>query len=129
MDRSVGRHLVPSALREIHTLWDVYGPDREQSLGDEEWIAVAARSGWVCITRDELRLHRETIRRSGARIFRIGRGARTAAQQIEWIRRNVHRIVRASKRPGPYIYVIRENSVDKVFPLPADTEERATRPR
>lgn len=99
----------------VHTLWDVYGPQREQALGDDEWISDSATNGWICLTRDELRIHRETILRSGARIFRLGRGARTAADQIAWIRTNLGRIERAARRPGPYVYVIRERAIERVL--------------
>lgn len=120
VDRSVGRILVPQALREmgftVHTLWEVYGPQREQDLGDGEWISDSADNGWVCLTRDELRIHRETILRSGARIFRLGRAARTATDQIAWIRTNLSRIERAARGPRPYVYVIRERTIERVLP-------------
>ena len=101
---------------EVHTLWEVYGAVREQSLGDEEWIRDAAERGWICITRDELRIHRRALLDTGARIFRIGRGARTATEQIAWIQRNLHRIILASRRPGPYVYVIREATIERILP-------------
>lgn len=100
----------------VHTLWDVYGSRREQTLGDDEWIKESAKRGWVCLTRDELRTHRQTILDVRARIFRVGRGARTAEEQIEWIRRNANRIVLASRREGPFVYVIREKRIERVVP-------------
>lgn len=122
VDRSLGRLAVPSALRamgfEVVTLWEAYGPAVEQVLDDDVWIVEQSEAGRVLLTRDHLRLgrHRDAIRASEARIFRIGDGARTAELQITWIRTNVHRIVQRSHRGGPFIDVVREKTVERDWP-------------
>lgn len=49
IDRSLGRHAVPAALREagvtVHTMADVYGERVGQGLDDEEWLRDAGRRG------------------------------------------------------------------------------------
>lgn len=55
MDRSLGRHIVPDAIRArghtVHTLWTVYG-ESEQSLSDVEFLRDAGRNGWAVFTAD-----------------------------------------------------------------------------
>jgi len=56
VDRSLGRRLVPDALRAagvvVHAMADVYGERIGQGLDDEEWIADAGRNGWVVLMKD-----------------------------------------------------------------------------
>ena len=55
VDRSLGRHVVPNAVRAqghtVHTLWSVYG-DAEQDLADTEFLGDAGRHGWAVLTGD-----------------------------------------------------------------------------
>jgi len=48
IDRSLGRHVVPDALREagavVHVMADVYGERIGQGLADEEWLRDAMRA-------------------------------------------------------------------------------------
>ena len=51
IDRSLGRHIVPDALRAagatVHTMADVYGERFGQGLSDEEWLRDAGSvAGW-----------------------------------------------------------------------------------
>lgn len=49
IDRSLGRHIVPDALRAagatVHTMADVYGERIGQGLSDEEWLREAGERG------------------------------------------------------------------------------------
>ena len=59
MDRSVGKHHVPKALRqlgaEVHLLDDSF----HQTTPDDEWLAYAGQRGWIVITKDDnIRRHR-----------------------------------------------------------------------
>ena len=103
---------------EVVTLWEAYGSAVEQTLDDDVWIVEQSEAGRVLPTRDHLRLrrHREAIRTSQARVFRIGDSARTAELQIAWIRTNVHRIVQRSRRSGPFIDVVRKKTVERDWP-------------
>lgn len=103
---------------EVVTLWEAYGPAIEQTLDDDVWIIEQSKAGRVLLTRDELRLgrHREAIRTSEARVFRVGRGARNVELQIRWVSTNIHRIVQRSRRRGPFIDVVREKTVERDWP-------------
>jgi hypothetical protein len=107
---------VAAALRSwgyvVRTLWEVYGEVVEQTLDDDVWIRDCGRNGWIALTRDYLRLHREAIAKARTRVFRIGRAAGNADLQIAWLKTNRHRIEQQSRKPGPYIRVIRETTVD-----------------
>jgi hypothetical protein len=56
IDRSLGRHVVPDALRRagatVHATADVYGERIGQGLPDEEWLSDAGRRGWVVLMKD-----------------------------------------------------------------------------
>ncbi len=36
--------------------------------------------------------------------------------QVEWIRRNLKGVIRTARRPGPYIDVIRDRGIERIFP-------------
>ncbi len=77
VDRSLGRHHLPSALRDlgfvIHTLADVYGERRSQGISDREWIERAGRESPVVLTKDDrIRyrpVEREAFVAAGLRVF------------------------------------------------------------
>jgi PIN like domain len=53
IDRSLGRHAVPNALRTagviVHTMAEVYGEQVGQGLADEDWLSeVGERAGSSC---------------------------------------------------------------------------------
>ena len=54
VDRSLGYHLLPDALRAlgfaVHTMRSVNGPDAEETEPDEVWLEQARRAGWVALT-------------------------------------------------------------------------------
>jgi hypothetical protein len=56
IDRSLGRHVVASALRDAgsvaHAMADVYGERIGQGLADEEWLRDAGEAGWVVLMKD-----------------------------------------------------------------------------
>jgi hypothetical protein len=62
IDRSLGRHIVPDALRAagatVHTMADVYGERMGQGLSDEEWLRNAGRQGWAVLMKDAKVRHR-----------------------------------------------------------------------
>jgi hypothetical protein len=64
IDRSLGRHAVPAALREagltVHTMADVYGERVGQRLDDEEWLRAAGQRGWAVLMTDAKIRYRPT---------------------------------------------------------------------
>ncbi len=109
VDRSLGRHHLPDALRArgfvVHTLADVYGERRAQEVEDQEWIERAGREGWVVLTKDDRIRYREIERDAfidaNLRVFCLtSRGFRKEEQTARFVD-NVNRIVQRSRQPGP----------------------------
>ena len=115
VDRTFG-HEVAQTLRDLgyttYMLADIYGGKRSEKVKDPSWIRRSANEGWIGITRDHLRPWRGVIIGSHARIFRIGRAAGNAPTQCAWLRTNIHRMVQRARHPGPWLYVVRENSIE-----------------
>src|ERR1700749_754619 len=57
IDRSLGRRIVPDALRAaggtVHTMADVYGEQIGQRLLDETWLLDVGQRGWVVLMKDD----------------------------------------------------------------------------
>jgi hypothetical protein len=51
VDRSLGYHMLPSALRAlglvVHAMRSVYGPGAEETVPDTVWLEQVGRVGWV----------------------------------------------------------------------------------
>lgn len=120
MDRSLGRHTVPDAIRAeghtVHTLWSVYG-EAEQSLSDIEFLRDAGRNGWAVLTADmRIRWVRDelaTLQEGKVRLFALPRGGLTAREQASRFVRNLDRIVAACERPGPFIYAVHADRIER----------------
>jgi hypothetical protein len=111
IDRSLGRHQVPNALRSsgytVHTMLSVYGPEAEQKVEDTVWLKEAGRNGWLVLTKDE-RIRRrplelEAIDRHGVRVACLTNRHLTGEQQVHRIMTNIHRIVQRARKPGPWV--------------------------
>lgn len=124
LDRGLGRYKVPHALAEagftVHTLASVYGDDAEERIDDEIWISDAAAMNWILLTKDRglryVDVEREAMIQAGARVFCVSRSDLTAEVMIEWLLRHKNRIVQRARKPGPYIYMIYEDRIDKYWP-------------
>lgn len=123
IDRSLGRHRLPDALRRVgyvvHTMWDVYGRDAEQHVADVQWITEGATRGWVLLSKDAKMRHRtlelEAIESSSARVFLLTNQQLTGAEQVEIYLNNINRIVRLSRKPGPCVYGIYRDYVSLLW--------------
>jgi PIN like domain len=123
-DRSLGRRVVPDALRAsglvVHTMADVYGEQVGQGLQDETWLREIGQRGWVVLMKDDAirrrPAERDALIEGGVRAFCLTnaqlRGEEMARRFVE----NRHRILRQSMRPGPYIYGVYDGRVDRLWP-------------
>lgn len=120
-DRDLGRNKIPQSLRElgytVHRMVDEY-PTTEESVRDPDWIREQTEKGRVLLTRDKLRHpgEKDAVEEAGARMFRIGRNAKNAEEQARYLGNNINRIEQRSRRPGPYIYRVDENGIERTFP-------------
>lgn len=121
IDRDLGRYKVPQRLRDlgytVHPMFEVY-PKTEQSEQDPDWIREQTEAGRVLICRDQLRHpgEKEAVLEHGARMFRVARSAKNGVEQGDYLSNNINRIVQRARKPGPYIYRVDRNGIEKVFP-------------
>ncbi len=127
LDRALGRHLVPGALRDagltVRTMVEEFG-EREQSVSDVEWLNHAGQQGWVVLTKDR-RIRRRPAERqvildSGVRAFVLSRGDLTGQQQAE-------RFVATwtpSRQPVPRLAPSSTSSTSAGFDGSCDTDDR-----
>ena len=122
LDRSLGRHKVPSLLRktglDLVTLAEVYGVPGDEKVSDTEWLERAGREGWVVFTKDvQIRrnqLERERIATYGVQVFCLSRQDLTAEEMADRFLRNLRQIVRACQKAGPLIYAVHEGRIEEI---------------
>lgn len=110
IDRSLGQHQIPDALRsrgfKTYTLTDLYGPSG-MLTDDEVWIRDAGARGLVQLTKDRMirrrPLQRAQVERSRGRVFCLARGDLAGPEQVSWFMNNLDTIARQAAQPGPYI--------------------------
>jgi hypothetical protein len=125
IDRSLGRHIVPEAVRAagavVHVMADVYGERIGQGLADAEWLRDAGDSSWVVLMKDDKIRYRpaelEALTTSGVRAFCLTnanlRGADMAKRFVDQLAK-ITRI--ATNGPGPYIYGVYADGVRALWP-------------
>lgn len=124
IDRSLGRVAVPAALRDdgwsVVTLAEHYGMPRDEQVADTEWIADAASRGWPVLMKDKRIRHREAeieaVIRYKAKCFVITRGDLASADMARRFTTNKQAIFRTAQLPGPYIYSVQQDRLDRLFP-------------
>lgn len=121
LDRGLGRHHVAGAIRDagftaIH-MSDVFDDDG-QTVGDDEWIHFVARKGWIALTKDAAiaRSHQAALQTSGIRMFALANANITGPEMADRVGKHLNRIRQRAMKPGPYLYVIQQNRVEKRWP-------------
>jgi hypothetical protein len=122
-DRSLGRHVVPDALRVVglvvQTLAERY-PETEEFVADEVWIREVTADGLIILMKDD-RIRRkpreqQAILDSGARAFVVTNANLTGEELAERFVHNRHRISQRCRTPGPYIFGVYPNRLERLFP-------------
>lgn len=124
VDRSLGRHHLPGALRDlgfvVHTLADIYGERRAQEVEDQEWIERAGREGWVVLTKDDRiryrKVERDAFVAAKLRVFCLTTAKLRANEQTARFVNNINRILQRLRKPGPYIYGVYEKRLERIWP-------------
>lgn len=124
VDRSLGRHHLPDALRAlgyvVHTLADAYGERRAQQIEDQEWIERAGRENWVVLTKDDRiryrRAERDAFVAANLRVFCLTTAKLRGEDQAARFVNNINRIVQRAGKPGPYIYGVYEKRLERIWP-------------
>jgi hypothetical protein len=124
IDRSLGRHQVPQALRKagltVHTMAEVYGEQAGQRLKDEFWLEGIGRRGWIVLMKDDAirrrPAEREALIASAVRAFCLTNAQLRGAEQAERLVTNRHRILAQARQPGPYIYGVYADRIARLWP-------------
>jgi len=125
IDRSLGRRVVPDALRAagavVHVMADVYGERIGQGLADEEWLRDAGEREWVVLMKDAKIRYRpaelQVVIDHGLRAFCLTNANLRGVEMAERFVEHLARIVRiAERRPGPYIYGVYSDAVRPLWP-------------
>lgn len=123
IDRSLGRHRVPEALREagwtLRTHHEVYG-GRDEQVPDVEWLELCGRLGLPVLSKDRRLRYRpaeiEAIRRFGVHAFLLTGGSLPAAEQAVRFDRNRKSIEERCTADGPSIYAVQALRIVRMFP-------------
>jgi hypothetical protein len=106
VDRSLGRKVIPAALRaageEVRTHDDHFPPDAK----DELWLAEVGKSAWVVLTKDKHIRYRaseiQTLRAANVRAFVLAsRGDLTGAEVSQIFLKALPAIKRLCERTAP----------------------------
>lgn len=123
VDRSLGKSIVEGlrvAGLTVHSMADVYGEDRAQRLPDEVWLRDTGAKGWVVLTKDDAirrrPAERDAMTAAAVRVFCLTAAQLRGADQTERFVANRHRIVRQSRKTGPYIYGVYEKGLKRLWP-------------
>ena len=131
VDRSLGYHLVPDALRAlgfvVHTMRSVYGPHAEEIVPDTVWLQRAGREGWIVLTKDDAIRRRpvelQALVANGVRSFCLTNANLTGEQQRHRFVANVHRMVQRARKPGPWICAVHERQLVQIWPRPEQSSK------
>jgi hypothetical protein len=123
LDRSLGRQLVPAALRaagwRLRTHAEVYG-DRDETVADVEWLELCGRDELVVLSKDKRIRYRPAeiaaIRRFGVRAFVLVRGGLTADEQAGRFLANAEAIDAACEESGPFVHAVHSRRIERLFP-------------
>lgn len=123
VDRSLGKSIVEglrAAGLTVHSLADIYGEKRAQRLVDEIWLRDAGENDWVVLTKDDAirrrPAERDALTGAAVRVFCLTNRNLRGSEQTERFVSNRHRIIRQSRKPGPYIYGVYDDSLRRLWP-------------
>jgi hypothetical protein len=124
LDRSLGRHAVPEALRaedwDLITLAEHYGMPADENVADTDWIAEAAEHGWPILMKDKRIRHRQAeiaaVIAHKARCFVITRGGLPSADMARRLIANKAASYAATAEPGPYIFSVQLDRISRLYP-------------
>lgn len=123
LDRSLGGKKVPTILRaaglHLETLSEHYGIPADESVPDQVWLEYAGRAGLVVFMKDanirRNEAERLVVETFEVRCFCIGSQSITAEKMADRYLTNLDAIVRACAAPGPFIFTVHENRIERLL--------------
>ena len=124
VDRSRGSDAVPAALRavgaDVVRMRELWGEKAAQSLLDTEWISRLAGVSPIVLMKDDRIRYRPAEQRAfqqaGLRGFVLTNGNLNRAEMAAYFLTNLHAIRRLAAAPGPYIYGVYKDRVERLWP-------------
>lgn len=94
----------------------------DQKMPDEDIFSYAEAQNMVILTRDRYdrrdRSVLAALKRHKCRSFCLANKLLNREQQVAVVRTNIGRIVRASRKPGPYLYGVYRDRIERLWPRP-----------
>jgi hypothetical protein len=108
IDRNLGRHVVPSALRAAGIPCEIHDDHLPQDAPDEVWLSLVGKEGWVAIGRDKNIRYRSAeklaLQQARARLIVIRAKHATGQDVAELLIAHINRIYRfVDKHDAPFI--------------------------
>lgn len=123
VDRSLGRHAVPDALRTdgwlLRTHLEVFG-SRDEEVPDTEWLEFCGNEGLIVLTKDQRIRYRpaeiEVVVRFDVKMFALANRNLKAEEQADRFIRHRSRLDAAALENGPFIYSVQQERLLRVYP-------------
>jgi hypothetical protein len=123
LDRSLGRHQVPHALRAagltVRTLAEEYGIPADEHVADAEWLARAGDQGWPVLMKDERIRYRPAERTAltahRVQAFCLTSGNLLAVEMAARYLAVIDDIAAACREPGPFLYAVTAHELRRVL--------------
>jgi len=122
LDRSLGTYKVVKALRDkgidCVALDEHFGRQAGQTIQDTEWLKLVGERGWIAFTKDKnirwLTDEKDAVIQHKVKCFCLSSGELSAQQMTDRFLTNLEKIALACQEPGPFIYNVYENKIEKL---------------
>jgi predicted nuclease of predicted toxin-antitoxin system len=105
LDRSLGKHVVASALRSNGVAVEIHDDHFPADAPDHTWLKAVGRRGWIVLTKDRRIRYRtielEAIAAAGVKAFVLTAGDLTGSEQAEAFIQALPRIKSFVRRQSP----------------------------
>lgn len=123
VDRSLGKSIVEglrAAELIVHSMADIYGESKAQMLEDEVWLRDAGANGWAVLTKDDAirrrPAERDALTAAAVQVFCLTSAGLRGEEQVDRFVKNRYRIIRQTRKPGPYIYGVYDTGLKRLWP-------------
>jgi len=124
VDRSLGRHKVPSILRaaglQLTTLAEYYGVPADEQVADVTWLTDASANGWICLMKDSAiarnDAEKNTVIAVGARCFCLARQSLSGEVMAGWFLAALDEMTHVvATTPPPFIYAVDRGGLRRIL--------------
>lgn len=129
-DRSLGRHVIPAALRgmglTVHPMAEVYGEQQGQGVEDEDWLALCGQRSWVALHKDHAigrpihgqpRRELRSLIENQVQSFCIMSQSISAEEIVARYRSHLRRMLNiVAARRGPFLYGLYGDGMREIWP-------------